>query len=184
MLWPLSRYLGCTGPGPGAPLGTVGLLVCSCPAGVVRKTDKSTGRAQGAEGRSGGPDGWAFPDGLGGQVPLPVPPGPAPQGSRVSLSLSLLPHPGCRFGGGPAVNHLYVCSICQVEIETLAKRRRVEIDTFIKVRAGGGSVGKLGLQPLLGTPGDLRTKEPCAIRFCLEDVFCGRSEWPEVWPDF
>ncbi|KAL2298054.1 hypothetical protein Nmel_017015 [Mimus melanotis] len=37
-----------------------------------------------------------------------------------------------RFGGGPAVNHLYVCSICQVEIEVLAKRRRIEIDTFIK----------------------------------------------------
>ncbi|XP_066568781.1 ubiquitin carboxyl-terminal hydrolase 20 isoform X2 [Amia ocellicauda] len=37
------------------------------------------------------------------------------------------------FGGGPAVNHLYVCSICQVEIEALAKRRKVEIDTFIKL---------------------------------------------------
>lgn len=34
------------------------------------------------------------------------------------------------------MNHLYVCSICQVEIEALAKRRRVEIDTFIKVRLG------------------------------------------------
>lgn len=41
-----------------------------------------------------------------------------------------------RFGGGPAVNHLYVCSICQVEIEALAKRRRIEIDTFIKVGMG------------------------------------------------
>ncbi|ELV11787.1 Ubiquitin carboxyl-terminal hydrolase 20 [Tupaia chinensis] len=38
-----------------------------------------------------------------------------------------------RFGGGPAVSHLYVCAICQVEIEALAKRRRVEIDTFIKL---------------------------------------------------
>ncbi|KAG8447736.1 hypothetical protein GDO86_015012 [Hymenochirus boettgeri] len=38
-----------------------------------------------------------------------------------------------RFGGGPAVNHLYVCSICQVEIEALAKRRKNEIDTFIKL---------------------------------------------------
>nr|XP_009688279.1 PREDICTED: ubiquitin carboxyl-terminal hydrolase 20 isoform X1 [Struthio camelus australis]XP_009688280.1 PREDICTED: ubiquitin carboxyl-terminal hydrolase 20 isoform X1 [Struthio camelus australis]XP_009688281.1 PREDICTED: ubiquitin carboxyl-terminal hydrolase 20 isoform X1 [Struthio camelus australis] len=38
-----------------------------------------------------------------------------------------------RFGGGPAVNHLYMCSICQVEIEALAKRRRIEIDTFIKL---------------------------------------------------
>lgn len=78
------------------------------------------------------------------------------------------------------MNHLYVCSICQVEIETLAKRRRVEIDTFIKVRAGGRSVGEPGLQALLETPGDSRMKELCAVRFCLEGVFCGRSE---VWPD-
>lgn len=38
-----------------------------------------------------------------------------------------------RFGGGPAVNHLYVCSVCQVEIEALARRRKAEIDTFIKL---------------------------------------------------
>ncbi|XP_019727716.1 ubiquitin carboxyl-terminal hydrolase 20 isoform X2 [Hippocampus comes] len=37
------------------------------------------------------------------------------------------------FGGGPAVNHLYVCAICQVEIEALVKRRKIEIDTFIKL---------------------------------------------------
>uniref|UniRef100_A0A674DH85 Ubiquitin carboxyl-terminal hydrolase n=1 Tax=Salmo trutta TaxID=8032 RepID=A0A674DH85_SALTR len=37
------------------------------------------------------------------------------------------------FGGGPAVNHLYVCAICQVELEALAKRRKVEIDTFIRL---------------------------------------------------
>uniref|UniRef100_A0A673B449 Ubiquitin carboxyl-terminal hydrolase n=1 Tax=Sphaeramia orbicularis TaxID=375764 RepID=A0A673B449_9TELE len=37
------------------------------------------------------------------------------------------------FGGGPAVNHLYMCAICQVEIEALAKRRKIEIDTFIKL---------------------------------------------------
>uniref|UniRef100_A0A3Q3A9H0 Ubiquitin carboxyl-terminal hydrolase n=1 Tax=Kryptolebias marmoratus TaxID=37003 RepID=A0A3Q3A9H0_KRYMA len=37
------------------------------------------------------------------------------------------------FGGGPAVNHLYMCTICQVEIEALAKRRKTEIDTFIKL---------------------------------------------------
>ncbi|XP_037121519.1 ubiquitin carboxyl-terminal hydrolase 20 [Syngnathus acus] len=37
------------------------------------------------------------------------------------------------FGGGPAVNHLYVCAICQVELEALAKRRKTEIDTFIKL---------------------------------------------------
>lgn len=70
------------------------------------------------------------------------PTGTRPSGLALSLSPSPLPPPGppsrCRFGGGPAVNHLYVCSICQVEIEALAKRRRIEIDTFIKVRAGGG----------------------------------------------
>ncbi|XP_061912769.1 ubiquitin carboxyl-terminal hydrolase 20 isoform X1 [Entelurus aequoreus] len=38
-----------------------------------------------------------------------------------------------RFGGGPAVNHLYMCAICQVELEALAKRRKTEIDTFIKL---------------------------------------------------
>ncbi|KAG7261055.1 hypothetical protein CRUP_007849 [Coryphaenoides rupestris] len=37
------------------------------------------------------------------------------------------------FGGGPAVNHLYMCAICQVEIETLSKRRKVEVETFIKL---------------------------------------------------
>ncbi|XP_061554139.1 ubiquitin carboxyl-terminal hydrolase 20 isoform X2 [Phycodurus eques] len=37
------------------------------------------------------------------------------------------------FGGGPAVNHLCLCAICQVEIEALAKRRKTEIDTFIKL---------------------------------------------------
>ncbi|KAJ3605058.1 hypothetical protein NHX12_027108 [Muraenolepis orangiensis] len=37
------------------------------------------------------------------------------------------------FGGGPAVNHLYMCAICQVEIVTLAKRRKVEVETFIKL---------------------------------------------------
>lgn len=39
------------------------------------------------------------------------------------------------------MNHLYVCSICQVEIEALAKRRRVEIDTFIKVHMGSRDLG-------------------------------------------
>ncbi|XP_052581609.1 ubiquitin carboxyl-terminal hydrolase 20 isoform X1 [Peromyscus californicus insignis] len=51
----------------------------------------------------------------------------------VILPQSVWEHLYGRFGGGPAVNHLYVCSICQVEIEALAKRRRVEIDTFIKL---------------------------------------------------
>uniref|UniRef100_A0A674EPI1 Ubiquitin carboxyl-terminal hydrolase n=1 Tax=Salmo trutta TaxID=8032 RepID=A0A674EPI1_SALTR len=47
----------------------------------------------------------------------------------VCLSVCLSPS----FGGGPAVNHLYVCAICQVEIEALVKRRKVEIDTFIRL---------------------------------------------------
>lgn len=42
------------------------------------------------------------------------------------------------------MNHLYVCSVCQVEIEALAKRRRVEIDTFIKVPGAGVAWGALG----------------------------------------
>ncbi|XP_045429570.1 ubiquitin carboxyl-terminal hydrolase 20 isoform X2 [Pipistrellus kuhlii] len=51
----------------------------------------------------------------------------------VILPQSVWEHLYGRFGGGPAVNHLYVCSVCQVEIEALAKRRRAEIDTFIKL---------------------------------------------------
>ncbi|CAO2598034.1 Ubiquitin carboxyl-terminal hydrolase 20 [Lemmus lemmus] len=51
----------------------------------------------------------------------------------VIVPQSVWEHLYARFGGGPAVNHLYVCSICQVESEALAKRRRVEIDTFIKL---------------------------------------------------
>ncbi|XP_037001000.2 ubiquitin carboxyl-terminal hydrolase 20 isoform X1 [Artibeus jamaicensis] len=51
----------------------------------------------------------------------------------VILPQNVWEHLYSRFGGGPAVNHLYVCSICQVEIEALAKRRRIEIDTFIKL---------------------------------------------------
>ena len=38
------------------------------------------------------------------------------------------------------MNHLYVCAICQVEIEALVKRRKVEIDTFIRVRGMGHCV--------------------------------------------
>lgn len=92
------------------------------------------------------------------------------------MSLSLCPPPSCRFGGGPAVNHLYVCSICQVEIEALAKRRRVEIDTFIKVHARGGGVGGLG------TPGDLRTKSHVQSGSVCAECSVG-DQRPEVWPD-
>lgn len=40
----------------------------------------------------------------------------------------------CRYGGGPAVNYLYVCHTCQVEYETLQKRRKSELDMFVRVR--------------------------------------------------
>lgn len=44
-----------------------------------------------------------------------------------------------RYGGGPAVNHLYVCHTCQTEIEKLEKRRKNELDMFVRV---GASVSK------------------------------------------
>uniref|UniRef100_A0A4W3HZX6 Ubiquitin carboxyl-terminal hydrolase 33 n=1 Tax=Callorhinchus milii TaxID=7868 RepID=A0A4W3HZX6_CALMI len=39
-----------------------------------------------------------------------------------------------RYGGGPAVNHLYTCQTCQMEIAKLEKRRKVELEIFIRVR--------------------------------------------------
>ncbi|XP_036452159.1 ubiquitin carboxyl-terminal hydrolase 33 [Colossoma macropomum] len=38
-----------------------------------------------------------------------------------------------RYGGGPAVNHLYVCHTCQTEIEKLEKRRKNELDMFVRL---------------------------------------------------
>ncbi|KAG2461726.1 ubiquitin carboxyl-terminal hydrolase 33 [Polypterus senegalus] len=38
-----------------------------------------------------------------------------------------------RYGGGPAVNHLYVCHTCQSEIEKLEKRRKNELDMFVRL---------------------------------------------------
>ncbi|XP_066453909.1 ubiquitin carboxyl-terminal hydrolase 33 isoform X1 [Eleutherodactylus coqui] len=38
-----------------------------------------------------------------------------------------------RFGGGPAVNHLYVCHTCQTEMEKIEKRRKMELETFIRL---------------------------------------------------
>ncbi|XP_053739765.1 ubiquitin carboxyl-terminal hydrolase 33 [Synchiropus splendidus] len=38
-----------------------------------------------------------------------------------------------RYGGGPAVNHLYVCQTCQIEIEKLEKRRKSELDMFVRL---------------------------------------------------
>lgn len=39
----------------------------------------------------------------------------------------------CRYGGGPAVNHLYVCHTCQMETEKIEKRRKTELEMFIRV---------------------------------------------------
>lgn len=38
-----------------------------------------------------------------------------------------------RFGGGPAVNHLYTCQHCQIEIEKLEKRRKMELEMFVRL---------------------------------------------------
>lgn len=67
------------------------------------------------------------------------------------------------------MNHLYVCSICQVEIEALAKRRRIEIDTFIKVGMGGTwgrAEGRAG---------------QCRPGKCLFSRMCSAAQ-PGVWP--
>lgn len=139
----------------GRGAGTLRVAWARWPAGaltgLVRETGRSAGPGQGAEGSPAG----ARRDHPSGPV-------------CVSLCLPA----GHRFGGGPAVNHLYVCSICQVEIEALAKRRRVEIDTFIKVRAAGGGTAEPGFQPPPGTWG-LQDKRAA---WC-QALFGGRVLW-------
>eukprot|EP00069_Balaena_mysticetus_P020935 bmy_13222T0 len=39
-----------------------------------------------------------------------------------------------RYGGGPAVNHLYICHTCQIEAEKIEKRRKIELEIFIRVK--------------------------------------------------
>ena len=39
-----------------------------------------------------------------------------------------------KFGGGPAVNHLYQCDTCQNEMDKLKRRQRSEMETFVEVR--------------------------------------------------
>jgi ubiquitin carboxyl-terminal hydrolase 20/33 len=39
-----------------------------------------------------------------------------------------------RYGGGPAVNHLYICHTCQIELEKIEKRRKTELEIFIRVK--------------------------------------------------
>lgn len=92
-------------------------------------------------------------------------------GAPPLLMLALSPFLS-RFGGGPAVNHLYVCSICQVEIEALAKRRRVEIDTFIKVLVGNRDLGTMCCQALRSAV--LSGGGQRLIAFCWQRRCCGQ----------
>lgn len=39
-----------------------------------------------------------------------------------------------RYGGGPAVNHLYICHTCQIEAEKIEKRRKTELEMFVRVK--------------------------------------------------
>ncbi|XP_043941793.1 ubiquitin carboxyl-terminal hydrolase 33 [Protopterus annectens] len=51
----------------------------------------------------------------------------------VVLPQNIWDHLYSRYGGGPAVNHLYACHTCQVELEKLEKRRKSELETFIRL---------------------------------------------------
>ncbi|XP_016147058.1 ubiquitin carboxyl-terminal hydrolase 33 [Sinocyclocheilus grahami] len=63
---------------------------------------------------------------------------PPNKASSVDDLVMMLPqnvwdHLYSRYGGGPAVNHLYVCHTCQNEIEKLEKRRKNELDMFVRL---------------------------------------------------
>uniref|UniRef100_A0A4W6FUL9 Ubiquitin carboxyl-terminal hydrolase n=1 Tax=Lates calcarifer TaxID=8187 RepID=A0A4W6FUL9_LATCA len=51
----------------------------------------------------------------------------------IMLPQNVWDHLYSRYGGGPAVNHLYVCHTCQIEIEKLEKRRKSELDMFVRL---------------------------------------------------
>ncbi|KAK2860906.1 hypothetical protein Q7C36_005072 [Tachysurus vachellii] len=51
----------------------------------------------------------------------------------VMLPQNVWDHLYSRYGGGPAVNHLYVCHTCQMEIEKLEKRCKNELDMFVRL---------------------------------------------------
>ncbi|TRY77696.1 hypothetical protein DNTS_018891 [Danionella cerebrum] len=51
----------------------------------------------------------------------------------VMLPQHVWDHLYSKYGGGPAVNHLYVCQTCQTEIEKLEKRRKNELDMFVRL---------------------------------------------------
>ena len=37
------------------------------------------------------------------------------------------------FGGGPPCTHLYICPLCQSELDRLNQKRKTELDKFIAV---------------------------------------------------
>ncbi|XP_077471390.1 ubiquitin carboxyl-terminal hydrolase 33 [Stigmatopora argus] len=51
----------------------------------------------------------------------------------VVLPQNVWDHLYSRYGGGPAVNHLYGCNTCQVELEKLEKRRKSELEMFVRL---------------------------------------------------
>uniref|UniRef100_A0A8C7ZMZ5 Ubiquitin carboxyl-terminal hydrolase n=1 Tax=Oryzias sinensis TaxID=183150 RepID=A0A8C7ZMZ5_9TELE len=51
----------------------------------------------------------------------------------VMLPQNVWDHLYSRYGGGPAVNHLYVCHTCQIDLEKLEKRRKSELDLFVRL---------------------------------------------------
>ncbi|XP_018415362.1 PREDICTED: ubiquitin carboxyl-terminal hydrolase 33 [Nanorana parkeri] len=51
----------------------------------------------------------------------------------VMLPQNIWDHLYSRFGGGPAVNHLCVCHTCQIEQDKTEKRRKMELETFIRL---------------------------------------------------
>ncbi|XP_057713253.1 ubiquitin carboxyl-terminal hydrolase 33 [Corythoichthys intestinalis] len=51
----------------------------------------------------------------------------------VVLPQNVWDHLYSRYGGGPAVNHLYGCNTCQIEVEKLEKRRKSELEMFVRL---------------------------------------------------
>jgi len=58
-----------------------------------------------------------------------------------------------RFGGGPAINHLYLCTICQGELERLKCRQKYEMDKFVQVSVHCWSVVAICRWSLLASTG-------------------------------
>lgn len=96
------------------------------------------------------------------------------------------------FGGGPAVNHLYMCAICQVEIEALAKRRKTEIDTFIKVNTCtpkafvqfGKSTLCLVVEPVSPFVSRLQLNKEFQAEEAPTVILCISMQWFREWESF